>query len=153
MILLEKERYNILIKPLKKVHANISFAYSVIENNVSGKVYVDNKDEPKTFYIIHPYGLSLLLGDCNNKDFNNRFKEYAFNTNRDRDTHEWMQAYPTEWDIVLNQLFGNKIIKSADNIDSEETGIIELNTRVNFKFNRTIYLNRKQRDFASNIRI
>ncbi len=28
-----------------------------------------------------------------------------------------MQAYPTNWNSTMNQLFGNKIIKSPHNID------------------------------------
>jgi hypothetical protein len=153
MILLEKDRYKILIEPLKKIPINISFVHSVIEKSVSGKVYVDNIEEPSTFYILHPYGLSLLYGNSRNEDFNNSFKEYALNTNAKRIFHEWMQAYPSDWDMVLNQLFREKIIKSTDNIDNLETGVIELNTRVNFKFNYTKYLNRKQRDIIPNVRM
>lgn len=132
---------------------NISFVHSVIGKSVSGKVYVDNIEEPSSFYILHPYGLSLLYGNSRNEIFNNSFKEYALNTNANRNSHEWMQAYPSGWDIVLNQLFGDKIIKSTDNIDNLETGVIELNTRVNFKFNHTKYINRKQKDIVPNVRI
>lgn len=153
MKLLEKRKYNLLIEPLKKVPINILFAHSVIEKRVSGEVYVNNIEEPSTFYILHPYGLSLLFGDSSNKEFNTNFKEYALNTLANRDTHEWMQVSHSDWDMVLNQLFENKIVKSSDNINRVETGIIELNTRVNFKFNQTKYINRKQKDIDSNIKI
>ena len=153
MILLEKEKYNILIDPLKKVPINISFAHSVIDKDITGKVYVDNKENPKTFYIIHPYGLSLLLGNCVNTEFNNTFREYALNTSKERDTHEWMQAYPEDWDIVLNRLFENNSIKSKDNSSNKETGIIEINTRVNFKFNLTKYIDLKKKNVKNSSNI
>jgi len=139
MNLIEKKYYHTLIEPLKCVIINNLFARSVIEQKVLGKVYVDNFDNPRTYYIVHPYGMSLLFGDCNNIDFNEKFKEYALNTNFERKKHEWMQAFPCNWDSVLSNLFGNFMIKSSDNIEKKEHEIIELNTRVNFKFNEQKY--------------
>lgn len=153
MILLEKERYNELIVPLTKVKINNLFARSVIENCVSGTVYVDNKNEPKTFYVVHPYGISLLFGECNNKDFNDSFRNYALNTNKIRDKHEWMQAFPNDWNRVLYELFKDCIIKSSDNIENKENEIIELNTRVNFKFNHDKYLDFKKKNIVTDLKI
>lgn len=151
MIPLEKKRFNILIEPLKRVTINISFAHSVAENCVSGKIYVDKWDDPKTFYIVHPYGLSLLLGDCDNNDFNNNFRDYALNTHKIRKNQEWMQAYPANWDKTLKGLFKNHMITSSENIDHKEE-MVEINTRVNFKFNRVKYGDFK-RNNAANLRI
>ncbi|MEM3373311.1 MAG: GNAT family N-acetyltransferase [Candidatus Anstonellales archaeon] len=127
--------YNKLIEPLQGVTINNLFARSVIEQKVSGKVFVDNINNPRTFYIVHSYGMSLLFGDCNNIEFNNKFKEYALNSNFERNKFEWIQAFPGDWDFVLSDLFSNLLIKSSDNIEKKEQGIIELNTRVNFKSN------------------
>lgn len=153
MLLLQKEKYDLLSGPLRKVTINISFAHSVIDKDVTGKVYVDDTETPKTFYIIHPYGLSLLLGDSGNKEFNNTFREYALNTSKERDTHEWMQAYPEDWDMVLSRLFENDSIKSKDNNNNKETGIIEINTRVNFKFNLTKYTDFKKKNLKNDFHI
>ncbi len=140
MKLLEKSNYSKLIEPLNRVTINNLFARSVIEHSVSGKVYVDNCDNPKTYYIIHPYGMSLLFGDSHNKKFNDNFRAYALNLNKIREKYEWMQAFPNDWDVVLNELFKDCIIKSSDNFENKEYGIIELNTRINFKFNQDKYL-------------
>ena len=60
--LLGKNNYNILTEPLNKVTINSLFARSVIEFRVTGKVYVDDCDHPRTLYVVHPYGMSLLFG-------------------------------------------------------------------------------------------
>ena len=140
MIALPVDRYNLLEEKIKKVQINNLFARSVIEQHVTGKIYVDNIIEPNTVYVIHPYGISLLFGDYKNFEFNSHFKSYALNIDNSRNQHEWMQTYPRDWDNVLQDLFGNLIIKSSDNIDKKTTGVIELNTRVNFSFNKDKYL-------------
>lgn len=153
MKLLEKEDYNKLTEPFKKVTINNLFARSVIEHKVSGKIFVDNPDSPKTYYVVHPYGMTLLFGESNNVEFNNSFRNYALNINHVRDKHEWMQAFPNNWDNVLNELFNDCLIKSAENKTKKETGIIELNTRVNFKFGHDKYLNFKKTNLAPEIKI
>ena len=140
MIVLPVVRYNLLEDKIKEVQINNLFARSVIEKHVTGKIYVDNINKPNTVYTIHPYGISLLFGDYKNVDFNNQFKSYALNIDNSRNEHEWMQTYPREWDNVLQDLFSNLIIKSSENTENKTTGVIELNTRVNFNFNKDKYL-------------
>jgi len=153
MKLLEKEDYNKLTEPFKKVTINNLFARSVIEHKVAGKIFVDNLDNPKTYYVVHPYGMTLLFGNCNNEVFNNSFRDYSLNINQVRDKDEWMQAFPNNWDNVLNELFKNRLIKSAENNANKKTGVIELNTRVNFKFNHDKYLNFKKTNLVPEIKI
>ena len=144
MKILEKNNYKKLTLPLQQVTINNLFARAVIEQKVTGEVYVDDKNNPQTFYVIHPYGMTLLFGKSNNPSFNNSFKDYALNKTGSRNRYEWMQAFPNSWDNVLSELFNGYLIKSADNISKPEKGIIELNTRVNFKFSKEKYLaNRK----------
>jgi len=140
MILLPIERYYLLEGKIKGMQINNLFARSVIEKHVTGKIYVDNINKPNTVYAIHPYGISLLFGDYKNVDFNNQFKSYALNIDNIRNKHEWMQTYPREWDNVLQDLFGNLIIKSSENTENKTTGVIELNTRANFNFNKDKYV-------------
>lgn len=140
MILLSEPDYNKIIEPLKAVEINNIFAMSVVEKQISGLVYVDNLKHPTTFYIVHPYGMTLLFGKSNNSDFNNKFKEYALNLNKTRKKSEWMQTFPRSWDAVLEDLFSNKMVKSADNVGNVESNKVELNTRVNFKFNKSKYI-------------
>lgn len=144
MKLLNKTDYAKLTEPLQQATINNLFARSVIEQKVNGQVFVDDCDYPSTFYVIHPYGMTLLFGNSNNPSFNNSFKTYALNQNGTRHKHEWMQAFPDNWYPVLRNLFGETLIPSAHNTMQQEKGMIELNTRVNFKFNKEKFLaNRK----------
>lgn len=153
MILLEKNNYDIVYKSLMEVSINNLFARAVVEKKVRGSVYVNNPEKPETFYVIHPYGMSLLFGKSDNAEFNSRFRDYALNIEKQRTKFEYMQAFPRTWDNVLKTLFEGNIINSVDNIDKKESGIIELNTRVNFKFNKNKYLNGKSQIDTTNFRI
>jgi len=115
MILLDKNNYDKVTEPLKAVKVNHLFARSVAEEQVIGTIYVDNPDNPTTFYIVHPYGMSLLFGDIDHHDFNSHLLDYLLNTSKVRDKVEWLQAYPDSWNIKLAALVGEKLIKSHDN--------------------------------------
>lgn len=136
---LSKENYSKVFDALKEVKINNLFARAVVENHVSGKVIVNDVNNPTTFYVVHPYGMTLLFGKHDNQEFNEAFKEYAVNKNAIRDSHEWMQAYPEQWDSTLKELFSDCSIKSSENEPNHAKNIIELNTRVNFKFNLKKY--------------
>lgn len=153
MKLLEKKNYYKLTEPLKQVTINNLFARAVIEHRVSGKVYVDDCDNPRTYYVVHPYGMSLLFGEWNNEKFNDSFRDYSLNSNRIREKYEWMQAFPHDWDKVLKELFKDCLIKSSDSIKNRENGIIELNTRINFKFSPARYLEFKKKYIPADIEI
>lgn len=144
MKVLQKEYYYKLAAPLAAVSINNLFARAVIENKITGTVFVDDSENPSTFYVVHPYGMTLLFGRCDNEVFNLAFKEHALNTASARNSFEWMQAFPESWDTVLVNLFGNKLIRSAENTAKLENGIIELNTRVNFQFDKNKYLDYKK---------
>lgn len=144
MIELEKQDYPKAIDSLKNVTINSLFARAVIEKHVSGKVYVNNKNKPTTFYIVHPYGMSLLFGNHKNSEFNSAFKDYALNKNGSRNKLEWMQAFPNKWDNVLKELFKESLIKSSEKKENITAKIVELNTRVNFKFNLAKYAKFKE---------
>lgn len=140
MVRLEESAYEKLILPLRQVSINNLFARVVVERHIQGSIYVNNPDDPKTYYVVHPYGMSLLFGDAHNHEFNLKFRDYALEICNSRERHEWMQAYPNDWDEVLSELFGTRLQKSADIQDNQNQGFIEVNTRVNFKFNRDKFL-------------
>ena len=135
MILLPVHKYSVLEEQIKEVQRNVLFARSVVEKHLSGIIYVDNVNEPRTSLIAHPYGMLLLMGDSNNIEFNDRFKSYAFNTAKIRAKHEWLITSSPEWDNVLNDMFGSSLIKASENSGKEANGKIELNGRLNFSFN------------------
>ena len=153
MKLLDNRNYYKLIEPLAQVTINHLFARAVIEYGMPGSVFVDDLDNPKTYYVRHPYGMGLLFGDSTNKIFNKAFKEYALNLNNTRDSFEWVQAFSVSWNTVLSDLFGAELLKSSENTSKKEIGIIELNTRVNFKFNRDSYVVQSTKNESGDIHI
>lgn len=153
MKLLDKNKYRKLIEPINQVTFNTLFAEAVIEHKVLGEIFVDDIDNPQTYYIVHPYGMTLLFGHSNNEKFNSDFKNYSLNSDNIRDKHEWMQAFPDTWDNVLLKLFGDRLITSSNNKEPQETDIIELNTRVNFDFNKENFLHFKKPIIDNDIKI
>lgn len=137
---LDKENFNKVTALVSQVTINNLFARSIVEQKVTGRIFVDETDNPSTAYIIHPYSMTLLTGDGSNQAFNEWFKDYALNTAGQRSAHEWMQAWPDAWDRILPALFADRLVKSADNKTNRDKGIIELNTRVNFRFNKEKFL-------------
>jgi hypothetical protein len=110
MVLLNKNQYAIVIDRLSTIPINTLFARAVLELKTSGRVFVDNTEAPKTFYIAHSYGMSLLFGDTENTAFNTSLADYMLNTNGHRVKQEWLQVYPEKWNEKLNELLHDKII-------------------------------------------
>lgn len=120
---------------LNSVPFNTLFAQNVINNKINGEIYVDNTESPQCFYILHPYGMSLLLGKSSNK-FNNSLIAYIKNKDGKRKKVEWMQAYPDTW---------HKMIKEIKQNNTKLIPAIEIDVRVNFKFNRVKFLETRQK--------
>lgn len=139
MKLLNRTDYSKVKVPLKEVTINHLFARSVVEKNVDGIIHVDNIETPTTFHVVHPYGMSLLFGQTSNDNFNSQFLDYAFNTYKVRNKHEWLQAYPDSWNRKLTILFNDKRINNY--------------TRVNFKFDKEVYLESKSKIFKNDYKL
>jgi hypothetical protein len=135
MNLLPEDQYHLLDQKIKAVTINNLFALAVIEKRIRGQIFVDDVNDPKIFYVVHPYNMSLLFGDYSNDIFNQQFKTYALNQDRNRNHFVWLQTFPQEWDNVLDSLFGDLLIKTEDNVNNQTTGVIELHNRINFVFN------------------
>lgn len=144
MLLLSQNSYQKLNDHIENIPFNYLFAKAVVDKTVSGRIFVDNLEHPKTFYIAHRYGMSLLGGDSTNFQFNLAFKDYALNLRQAKRDIEWMQIFPNEWFSVLEKLFSNTLIKAEDNKEKSNDKLIELNTRVNFKFNRQKFLSSRE---------
>ena len=152
MILLEESAYYKVLESLKKVKINNLFARSVVEKHLSGKVFVDDVNMPSTFYIVHPYNMSLLFGNPDNDKFNRQFRQYALNKDKLRNNHEWMQVFPDSWDDKLKDLFGSELVKFSDDSNNENDKV-ELHGRANFKFNCDTYFAFKQNNLKINHKI
>jgi hypothetical protein len=140
MILLDKNEYWKIKAPLEQLPINTFFALAVVEKQLTGTIYVDNTEHPETFYIIHPYGMSLLFSNTNNDVVNSFLFDRFLNKNKARDKYEWLQVFPDEWNTKVEALLGHKLIDS-DSL-AEETGqeIVVKFHRANFRFNRDKYL-------------
>lgn len=107
-------------RALEKVQINCLFAYAVLDLKVDGIIAVNSMKSPESFYIRHPYGMSLLFGNTDNQEFTKTLWQKRLEENwRD----EYLQVYPNS---DLNNRF----------LPSYCTSILE---RVNFKFNKVIY--------------
>lgn len=142
MIELKTENYHKVLEPLSKVAINHLFARTVLEQKMDGEVFVDDPDEPTTFYIKHAYGMSLLFGRTDNPEFNTQLTSYLLNENNGRNASEWLQVFPAECNEKLGQLLGNNIVEPAKS-NPDYTQIIKW-SRVNFKFQPLKYSSRQQ---------
>ena len=128
-------------KLIEQVEFNSFFAQSVIENHVTGQVFVDDVSNPKTAYIRHPYGMSLLVGRYTNEEFIKWLFDYiSGQTDRNNHSDDWMQVFPCEWNSAIEKEVKKKKIDQH----------VEKCTRVNFSFNLHRYEKSKTKiDFGS----
>ena len=111
-------------KLIEHVEFNSLFAQSVIENHVTGRVFVDDVSDPKTSYIRHPYGMSLLVGCHTDNAFIEWLSDYISGHIVRNGSDDWMQVFPYEWNRVIEKETKKRRIDRH----------IEKCTRVNFSF-------------------
>ncbi|MHA6533449.1 GNAT family N-acetyltransferase [Paenibacillus sp. BAC0078] len=151
MLTLESKDYFKGLSLLNQVKINTLFARAVLEECVSGKVYVDDLDTPRAFYVVHPYGMSLLFGDAGNEEFNRSLYDYITNKAGIRNHAEWLQGDPSgAWSHLIDSMLAahnSTVIGNGDESEAEDPRQIQKNTRVNFSFDREAYLAAKKRFF------
>ena len=123
MVELSRDNYEILLEPVMKVPFNMLMARSVISGNAGGRIFVDSCESPESFYIVHPYGMTFLCGFSGNEEFNRGLVDYFSNKSYVRKKDEWLQAFPRDWDILMNSLVYD--------------GLAVAYSRLNFKFDKT----------------
>ena len=106
MLELNKGSYEILHEPVMKVPFNILMARSVILGHADGRIFVDCCECPKSFYIVHSYGMTYLCGHSGNEEFNKGLYDYFAGKSHHRKKDEWLQAFPRDWDFFMNFLVG-----------------------------------------------
>ncbi|MBY0010699.1 GNAT family N-acetyltransferase [Paenibacillus typhae] len=143
MIELETGKYTQVLPLLDLIEINTLFARAVLEHTITGKVYTDDPDDPRAYYIAHPYGMSLVLGDTGNEAFVCAVCEYITNSKGGRRTAEWLQADPAgEWTGIIDAAAASH--NSAIGLDGgfraeASSRAIQRNTRVNFILDRTAF--------------
>ena len=143
MKLLPPGKYALAAPALAGVTFHNLFAWSVIERHVSGTVYVDDLKSPGIFYVVHPYGMSLLFGDISDDFVHHQLRDYLLNKNKIRQETEWLQVYPVEWETRIDVMLKDKLILAVKNVDQQNStekvknAKVIKHTRVNFKFSRS----------------
>lgn len=145
MKLLSPDQYSKASGHLNEIGFNTLFARTVVEGHLPGKIYVDDIEKPKTFFIAHPYGMSLLFGDPSNEGFNNALAAYVLNVDKSRTRPEWLQIYPESWKQILENILGQHLVRKQAGMNIPTTAVHEPGkvmeyTRVNFRFDRARYL-------------
>jgi GNAT superfamily N-acetyltransferase len=136
MKLLPLNDYKLAIPKLTEVTINNLFARSVVEQHVDGKVYVDNIATPKAFYVIHPYGMSLLYGDVSDDFLQSELKDFLLDRNGLRKASEWLQIFPSELENRIDMILGKKLTISDSGTYRDNSGdAVVKHKRINFKFN------------------
>ncbi|MFD1774812.1 GNAT family N-acetyltransferase [Paenibacillus rhizophilus] len=148
MIELAPEDYYKAFPLLDQVKINTMFAEVVLRNHIPGRVYVDSRENPRAFYVAHPYRMSLLFGDSGDDSFTHGLYDYITNQSAARHQMEWLQADPAgEWSRVIDSMLASHNSSLEDHglsPDDLENKKIQRNTRVNFSFDRDAYLDAKQ---------
>lgn len=148
MIKLESKDYYKAILPLSYVNINTMFAEAIVNQVIPGIVYVDCVDSPRTFHVVHPYGMSLLFGESDDEAFKRDLFDYITNKNKIRHHQEWLQVDPAgDWTEILDSMYhahNSKVKSNDDSSHLNDHRAIIRNTRVNFSFNRESFLNSKE---------
>ncbi len=118
MKLVNENQYEKILEQLKNIPFNTFFARAVLDLKACGKIFVDNINEPKSIYIAHDYGMSLLFGDTDNIEFNLDLKEYLLNEFKNRISYEFLQVYPEKWSNKLEELLKDNLIKYSKLLDN-----------------------------------
>lgn len=143
MIELDTGKYAQVLPLLDLIEINTLFAKAVLEHTITGKVYTDDPDDPSAYYIAHPYGMSLVLGDTSNDAFVSAVSEYITNTRGDRRTAEWLQADPAgNWTEIIDAAAAlhNSTLGLGEGFTAENCSrAVQCNTRVNFILDRTAF--------------
>lgn len=116
---------------------NTLFARAVLERRLPGKVLADRAHSPTSYLVVHPYGMSLLLGDPGNEEFNRDLAAYMTDAQSIRRKPEWVQAHPDEWHRAIRESLGPDLLQGPG---APEPGKVRQLTRVNFRFDREEFM-------------
>lgn len=105
---------------LAEIPFNTMFASAVLKSQVQGRIYADDSGDPDTCYIAHPYGMSLLIGNQENEEFDSRLREYLLDCRGGRKSAEWLQVYPDSWNDKICELVDNMVIDRFERPQGED---------------------------------
>jgi GNAT superfamily N-acetyltransferase len=129
MKLLERKNYPLASERLPEIELNTLFAQAVLNLKVEGSIYVNDIGNPETFYVSHPYGMSLLFGTTEDKEFNSRLKDYLLDQSRSRKKREWLQVHPASWNDILCDLVNGRVTDYTEYSEEMEESAILMRVR------------------------
>lgn len=122
---LDPSEHALALAPLAALEMNTLFARAVVSDDAPGAVFADRARSPSTFYVVHGYGMSLLLGSTGAPDLDDAVAAHVLA--RERTEIEWLQISSTDWATPLAKL----------------SPALERDTRVNFAFSAAAYRRRR----------
>ncbi|WP_025704762.1 GNAT family N-acetyltransferase, partial [Paenibacillus graminis] len=143
MIELEVQDYYKGLPALDQVKINTLFARAVLEQRIPGKVYADSKEKPDAFYVVHPYGMSLVYGNATNPDIQRWLSDYITDKAEIRVHAEWLQGDPAgAWSERIDAVAAahNSVLPGSGGVSQQDDQrAIQRNTRVNFRLDHEAY--------------
>ncbi|KWX77598.1 GNAT family N-acetyltransferase [Paenibacillus jilunlii] len=143
MIELEVQDYYKGLPALDEVKINTLFARAVLEQHIPGKVYADSKAKPGAFYVVHPYGMSLVYGNAAAPDFYHWLSDYITDRAEKRVQAEWLQGDPAgAWSERIDAIaavHNSALPVSGRGAQQDDQRAIQKNTRVNFRLDHEAY--------------
>lgn len=110
MIELSKENYAQVLPLLKNLAYEPVFAYSVIEQNQSGKVFVDHAGNPICSLIINSYGQYLLVKSGDNECFMSDVAEFLLNDQHHSKYYDLYASTPELLFQISERLVGRTVL-------------------------------------------
>jgi GNAT superfamily N-acetyltransferase len=132
---LPEERYGEAAPALREVAVNHLFARSVVERHVRGRVCVDDETEPRSFHVLHPYGMSLLFGEVGDGFLRDGLVPYLTGADGRREKTEWLQVFPPALEARIDEALGDRLATAGPGRDpSPPPAPVVKHRRVNFAF-------------------
>lgn len=130
MKLLPQARYYKALQLLASVPFNTLFARAVLSGDVDGQVYADDPEVPSIYYVVHPYGMTLLLSDDVERNRQQAFlqgplRDYLHERQQRSLPSQWMQIFPLAWADDIDRILVDRQHSST---------LAKRHTRVNFRF-------------------
>ncbi len=144
MIKLEPKEYSKVLTLLPKEGMNTLFAEAVLMGLIQGEVLANQQEQPTWFYVRHPCHMTLLVGDPVALPSEEELKAFLLNSESFRKENEWMQVYPSSWNLVLEKVLGNQLIDKGPDVQYRKPLPVVENSGVT-RYRRSDFIFRKDR--------
>ncbi len=108
MIKLQPDQYPAVAPLVNSVPYNHLFARVVMENSVHGHVFADDATTPSVCFIIHKYGMAMLIGDDKNALVTDRLGDFLHAAVQSEFPAKWLLIYPQTWEHTLAGFVDNR---------------------------------------------